>query len=153
VCMTPLLFIDTTCPKPYSLETLRTEALGGTEGTCVRIAEELDAFVEQHCRVASEGRYLVPGTIWDNNATHVVCLRNPHALTEARKRFPKAKLFLYLHDLVGPEMGRALPVIEAARVEAVICVSKFHRMQGCRGLEGVWVYGAIPYPVHLQSRG
>lgn len=146
--MAQVLFIDGVCNKPYSLDTLKSEALGGTEGTCVRIAEALRATVEQHNREQSDisARYFPLGAEL-GAPSHVVCLRDPNSLTEARRRFPRAKLYLWLHDLVGPEMGRALPVIEAAKVEAVICVSKFHRMQAVEVLKAFGYTGQFPIRV------
>ncbi len=48
--MANILFYDPACQQPYDTQTLRQQALGGTEASCVRIADALGAFVMQHNR-------------------------------------------------------------------------------------------------------
>ena len=45
-----VVIFDPITPKPYSLQTLKCEPMGGTEATVVRVAERLDAVVVQHNR-------------------------------------------------------------------------------------------------------
>ena len=68
--MSAVLFFDPTCDRPYDTETLRRQAMGGTEATVVRVADALEALVVQHNRTTASGRYLPPRR--DPAITHVV---------------------------------------------------------------------------------
>jgi glycosyltransferase involved in cell wall biosynthesis len=128
--MSPLLFVDWTCPSPYSARTVLEGPLGGTEATVTRIAEALVARVMQHNRKEADGRY-VPPTRGDD-VQHLVVLRDPRCFPEMRQRFPAAQLHLWMHDLVRPGSKRGRRVAAAARMMSelgvrVICVSNFQR--------------------------
>jgi glycosyltransferase involved in cell wall biosynthesis len=125
-----ILFVDPVTPKPYSEVTLRHEPLGGTEATVIRVAEYLGAFVIQHNRTSDEGRYLAPAT--DIDPTHVIILRDAATALKLRAKYPEAKLFLWLHDLAGPNSDRGKKLLShAAAIHSaaisLICVSDFHR--------------------------
>lgn len=127
-----LLIVNSRTPKPYSSKTLRREALGGTEATVVRLAEHLDAIVIQHNRTKNEGRYRAPSS--SENPTHLVVMRSPTQALTAIERYPKARKFLWMHDLVGPEraQGRELIALAPRLAKAgisIVCVSDFHEAQ------------------------
>jgi len=103
--MTPLLFFDPLCPRPYSEATLRAGGLAGTEASTVRIAEALDAWVAQHNRTTVEGRYRPPSQV--AHVRQVVVLRDPRALRDAARLFPGARLTLWVHDRIEPGSSRA----------------------------------------------
>jgi glycosyltransferase involved in cell wall biosynthesis len=128
--MSHVLFVDWTCPSPYSARTVREAALGGTEATATRIAEALDARVMQHNRTEADGRYVPP--FRDPEVQHVVVLRDPRCMREMHERFPGARLYLWMHDLVRPGSKRGRRIAAAARVLSeldvqVVCVSNFQR--------------------------
>ncbi|HUN27043.1 MAG TPA: glycosyltransferase [Steroidobacteraceae bacterium] len=130
--MSSLLFFDAVCQRPYSLRSLEESALGGTEASVVRIAEALDAEVMQHNRVAAEGRYRPPGD--SSGVEHLVVLRDPRVLRTAASRFPGARVYLWLHDLVRPgsKRGRRLAAAAATLAQldvTLVCVSDFQRRQ------------------------
>lgn len=132
--MSPLLFVDWTCPSPYSARAVLEGPLGGTEATATRIAEALTAQVMQHNRTEAEGRYIPPTR--GDDIQHVVVLRDPRCLPEMRERFPAARFYLWMHDLVRPGSKRGRRVAAAAGMMSklnvrVICVSNFQR----RGME------------------
>jgi glycosyltransferase involved in cell wall biosynthesis len=138
--MSSVLFFDPGCPAPYSRQTLEESALGGTEASVVRIAEAIDAQVMQHNRTAAEGRYLPDGAASradrriGADPERLVVLRDPRAVARLGERFPRARPYLWLHDLVRPgsKRGRRLEA-EAptlARLGAtIVCVSDFQRGQ------------------------
>src|SRR5690348_11332139 len=95
-----VVFYDPLCPLPYSLRTLQQHGLGGSEACVVRIAEELDACVMQHCRRVGDGRYQPLSPSLDTE--HVVVLRDARALLDVRPLFPNARFHLWLHDLAAP---------------------------------------------------
>ena len=131
-----VLFIDRVAPRPYTLETLRTEGLGGTEATVLRVIKGLGA----HMSVAHDHTDRVE---IDFKANHIVCLRDPQTLIEARMRFPNAKLWLWCHDLAGRELGLALPLLKELAA-GLICVSDYHRTQTSEVLRSFGYTGEFP---------
>jgi glycosyltransferase involved in cell wall biosynthesis len=147
-----ILIVDAVCPKPYDPQVFANEALGGTEGTVIRVAEGLAAQgievrVTQHNR-KEEGRYGAVYTQFgannDYRATHVIVLRAPLVLRTARKQYPNAKLFLWCHDLFSAdgwnEGFRA--VVETQTIPVV--VSDFHKTQMYDVLRAIKFEGQIP---------
>jgi len=131
-----VVFFDPACPRPYSVQTLSEEALGGTEATVVRVAEALGARVVQHNRVEAEGRYLPPGQM--NDVEHVVLVRDSRRLDKVHSLYPNARIYLWMHDLVRPgsKRGRRLEAAREVLAEfgvTIICVSEFQRA----GIEAV----------------
>jgi glycosyltransferase involved in cell wall biosynthesis len=128
--MIPLLFFDPLCPRPYDEATLRGAGLAGTEASTVRIAAALDAWVSQHNRTHSEGRFRAPGPLAD--VRQVVVLRDPRALGAVARLFPGARLHLWVHDRIEPGSSRARWFAAAAgelrRLQPdIICVSEYQR--------------------------
>ena len=128
--MVPLLFFDPLCPRPYSEASLREGGLAGTEASTVRIAEALDAWVVQHNRTRTEGRYRVPEEM--AQVREVVVLRDPRALETAARLFPGARLTLWVHDRIEPGSSRGRWFARAAealrRLEPrIVCVSDYQR--------------------------
>lgn len=114
------------CPVPYSKTSLDRGGIGGSEACVVRIAEVLGACVMQHCRERPDGRYRPPFAA--TNVEHVVVLRDARALRDARRRFPNARLHVWLHDLAAPGSTRARWLTTSAaelRGVTLICVSDF----------------------------
>jgi len=145
--MSPVLFFDPGCPAPYGRRTLEQAALGGTEATVVRIAEALDAQVMQHNRTESDGRYR-PGGLSTGETSlpagkdieHLIILRDPRAVPSLCARFPGARPYLWLHDLVRPGSKRGRRLEAAADTLArlgvtLVCVSDFQRAQAQAVLE------------------
>lgn len=132
--MAKILFFDPTCIEPYDTRTLRQQALGGTESTVVRVADALEALVVQHNRVEAHGRYRPPQR--DPSVTHVIVNRDSRALPAVRELYPKARVFLWLHDRLRPRSSRGRRLARTAQVlrelaVTVICVSDTQR----RGVE------------------
>jgi glycosyltransferase involved in cell wall biosynthesis len=130
-----VLFIDEVCNKPYDPHVLATQALGGTEATVVRVAEGLAATglfsvaVQQHCRVLyfDEGD-VVYRPIGDTMSPpdYVISLRSPETLRKAKERFPRARHYLWNHDLCSAETARDM--VKQSDF-TTIAVSNFHKTQ------------------------
>jgi glycosyltransferase involved in cell wall biosynthesis len=148
-----ILFVDPVCPKPYDPQVLATQPLGGTEATVVRVAEGLlakglEVRVAQHNRVdvyyAGSAVYQPFGSGEKFKPTHVVVLRAPMALKQARKQFPNAKLYFWAHDIFGgggwSEGFQAMVDTQAVP----IVVSEWHRGQMYDAMRQVCFQGAIP---------
>ena len=128
--MSAILFFDPACRRPYDTETLRREAMGGTEATVVRVADALGALVVQHNRTEASGRYLPPRS--DRAVAHVIVNRDSRALARVRELYPNARIHLWLHDRVRPRSKRARRIAADARLLRdlavnVICVSDTQR--------------------------
>jgi glycosyltransferase involved in cell wall biosynthesis len=128
--MSAVLFFDPVCGQPYDTETLRHQAMGGTEATVVRIADALGAWVVQHNRTSESGRYLPPRP--DPGIAHVIVNRDSRALPTVRELYPNARFYLWLHDRVRPRSKRARRLAADARLLCdlgvkVICVSDTQR--------------------------
>jgi glycosyltransferase involved in cell wall biosynthesis len=142
-----ILFIDPVCPKPYSPVDL--VGCGGTEATVCDVAlgleetGEFNVVVEQHNRTEDYAhgnvRFRVPGKTPD--ARWVVILRNPHSSSDARKRFPNAKIYVWSHDLANRDLGLAYSQQAFRDVQANICVSKWHRSQTIEVLKPFGYHG------------
>jgi len=128
--MSGVLFFDPVCNRPYDTDTLRREAMGGTEATVVRVADALGALVAQHNRTHASGRYLPPRR--DTAITRVIVNRDSRALATVRDLYPNARVHLWLHDRVRPRSKRARRLAADAAVlrelgAQVICVSDTQR--------------------------
>ena len=153
--MSPVLFFDPNCQKPYSRRALEHEALGGTEASVVRIAEALDARVMQHNRVEPDGRYLPPAPAAE--VRHLVILRDPRTVRRVCAAYPGARPYLWVHDLLRPgskrgrRLERAAPALAELGV-TLVCVSDFQRLQAeavlrrvpaARGVRAVTIYNPV----------
>lgn len=124
-----MVIVDPVTPHAYDASSLRNRPLGGTEATVIRIAEAMDAIVLQHNRVDNGGRYRSLASAVDPDC--LVVLREPIAALEMAERFPRARKWLWLHDLAGPGTDRGKKLLaHAARLAAqqvsLVCVSDFH---------------------------
>jgi hypothetical protein len=107
-----VLMLDGSCPKPYSTATLRTEGLGGSEASVIRLAEALGAFVCQHNRTASEGRYLRLADALPMSFDAVISVRLAASVAMAARSWPGARHVLWLHDLAPPKLLQRRQVLE-----------------------------------------
>jgi len=128
--MSAILFFDPACDRPYDSETLRCQAMGGTEATVVRIADALGALVAQHNRASASGRYVPPRR--DPAITRVIVNREARVLPMVRELYPNARIHLWLHDRVRPRSKRARRLAADANIlrelaVRVICVSDTQR--------------------------
>lgn len=127
-----ILFIDATCPKPYTKELIESgkSGCGGTEATLIRVSHGLMAsghtvLIEQAGRTEDDDIYRSHTT---GSPDVVVVLRRPEAVALARTRFPKAKLFFWMHDWCGDDLITCYPELVSARA-TIVCVSNMHKAQ------------------------
>jgi glycosyltransferase involved in cell wall biosynthesis len=145
--MSSVLFFDPVCDRPYDSETLRRQAMGGTEATVVRVADALEALVVQHNRTSASGRYLPPRR--DPSITHVIVNRDSRALPAVRELYPRARIHLWLHDRVRPRSKRARRLAADSNIMRelsvrVICVSETHRLAVEAALRWMGVGDRVP---------
>jgi glycosyltransferase involved in cell wall biosynthesis len=124
------LFVDPVCPKPYSLKSLESGGIGGTEATVVRVAEALGATVMQHNRNLGahiyRARYIAPDWSQVDRVTGIVVLRCPRTALAMRQMHKAVSIHLWCHDLADKTLGTLLPELKAKGIE-LIAVSNFHR--------------------------
>ena len=130
--MSATVFYDPLCLRPYDSDTLRNEAMGGTEATLVRIADTLGARVTQHNRTGASGRYQPPER--DPGVGAVIVNRDSRALPTVRRLYPNARVFLWLHDRMRPGSRRARWLASTAELlreldVRIICVSDTQRAE------------------------
>lgn len=130
-----ILFLDMVCNKPYDPNVLLTQPLGGTEATVTRIAEglaqTLDVTVAQHCRVAlsmhtHKAQYVPLEIALRGTYTHIIVLRQSSIVPFVANKWPKAKIYLWCHDLAAKGLVRDFPALENLGV-TTLAVSEFHK--------------------------
>lgn len=105
--MTHILFADTSHPKAYDFEDLAAQAMGGTESSLLRTAQILSnqghqiTVFQQH-RVESEQQNAIdfigpPQLNKLSNIDHIIILRKFPQVLVWQKRFPSARLHLWIH--------------------------------------------------------
>lgn len=135
-----VLLIDPVCPAPYQARTLYDRALGGTEASVIRVAEGL-AQAGHRVTVAQCGRQWPsrsPGGVayvpfdyygdWGHlpRAGAVVVVGQPKVLPQVRRRFPDARIALWLRRTPGSKR-RALAATLLASQAVAVCTSDAHR--------------------------
>lgn len=133
--MKRLVFLDCTTPKPYDLNTLKNEPLGGSEATAVRIAERLaddyEVIVAQHNRKETGQGKAAYVSFEALDQIHkdphaVICMRTPSLVTLARECWSDSKLFLHLQDFSQQQVVQQFRDIKDTGVK-IVCVSKMHQ--------------------------
>lgn len=127
-----VLFVDMVAAKPYTANTLRSYALGGTEATVIRVARGVAALpgyevsVFQGCDMARselviDGIHHV-GADANPRPDVVIHLRTALYVEAFREEYPKARHIVWLHDIVTePEPD--------LRQQEIVCVSEWHLNQ------------------------
>jgi glycosyltransferase involved in cell wall biosynthesis len=130
-----IVFLDNTYPKPYQVDSIGKQALGGTEASIIRTAIILSAvykvFVVQKFRDDTlkendDLSFLPKSKMNLLDPDFIVVLRKYPLLKILRSQFPKAKLLLWIHTYKNTEYvfkRRGL----AKTNTTVICNSDTHR--------------------------
>jgi glycosyltransferase involved in cell wall biosynthesis len=127
-----ILFVDSVAYKPYTLDTLKNEALGGTEATVLRIAEGLAKRghdVSLYQKQADDNEMAYVGAIRHVGLYSmfpipdvVVHLRTGSEVELWKTLYPKASHYVWLHDLAGEWCKE-----DDLRYKDIICVSNYHK--------------------------
>ncbi|MDZ7641593.1 MAG: glycosyltransferase [Desulfurivibrio sp.] len=111
-----ILFVDQKSSTPYDSAIMRREAVGGTEASLVTVAEGLAATHrvavvqlgrQQPVEFSPSLRYLPlhsPHPFGNQPADAVVILRRIRAIPAYRRRFPQARIHVWLHNWQRPEV-------------------------------------------------
>ncbi|MDP0490220.1 MAG: glycosyltransferase family 4 protein [Verrucomicrobiota bacterium JB023] len=130
-----ILFVDNDCPEALDDDALGRGPLGGTEASLFRIARSLahhrglEVAVAQHNRdkEAHESetgvRYLhyshEEGLSEQFTPDAIVVLRKYKILPRLRKRYPAAKLFLWMHCYPGKRWRNAVDILRRTQTRVV----------------------------------
>jgi glycosyltransferase involved in cell wall biosynthesis len=146
-----ILFIDPVCPKPYTVKSLETGRMGGTEATVIRVMKALSARYEVEAQQRGrENTAVYDGISYgpigaESDATHIVVLRDAKVYREARELHPTAKHYLWLHDVVAGEYAEHLLTALAGVKSNVICVSQWHQANVFKSLYPLVVQGLLKF--------
>lgn len=152
-----ILFIDSVCYKPYTCNTLRTEALGGTEATVLRVARGLAKvghtvglfeLIDPHREVEVIDGVAHINDEADQQPDVVVHLRTARLVAPFREAWPDARHIVWMHDLGVTSRLTAEPL----QGLEVVCVSDFHAKQWLKAEGGsVKSVTRIYNPVEVDS--
>lgn len=146
-----ILFYDGVCPKPYTLQTLKDEPMGGTEATVLRVAEGLaakgyDIIIEQRNREVhdSEGvLYYNPTGGKRLNPKVVITLRDAGHYVANKRRFPEAKHYIWLHDVMSGDYSTHLRMHLKGQEGTLLTVSDWHKTNVLNELHDHSLYGSL----------
>lgn len=125
-----ILFVDPVCPKPYTLTELNQVRMGGTEATCLRVFRELSKRFD--VTLTQRGGEAEPVQDYDI----VITLRDGKVFRVMQDKYPKARHYLWLHDVVNGEYTKHLmETLSGDKTHNLICVSNWHRMQVLTALQ------------------
>ena len=144
-----IVFLDAKCPSPYDSEALRTKALGGTEGSVIRVAQGLSRThtvrVLQHNRTEAleehPGLHFLPMSALHQavqDADHVIFIQKAQHIDVAAKT--RARLWLWLHNYLKDEVAFFWQDHLRYRL-GIVCVSRAHAdhtRRHLRSLPGYW---------------
>ncbi|MEX0928508.1 MAG: glycosyltransferase family 4 protein, partial [Balneolales bacterium] len=136
-----ILIIDPVAAKPYTVDTLRREPLGGTESTILRVGRALSA--RHHIMLAQSARnepsadgygiryrpyaFKSPRPVMDSQPPDtVIVVRAYKTLLRIRRQYPGARLFLWLHCFPGKH-GKRLNEVCLETDTTIITVSDTHK--------------------------
>jgi glycosyltransferase involved in cell wall biosynthesis len=148
-----VVILDLYCPQAYDAETLKEQALGGTEATVARVAEGLAAtgryevIVAQHNRKGAHCRGKATYCSVDDLATlpkdpdFLVCLRTPQGIPWLRSRWSDSRLFLWCHDENYAELVAHHDMLAQARA-SLLAVSRYHK----QGIQDAFLSQSSRFP-------
>lgn len=126
-----VLFVDMTCPRPYDFQSLKTEALGGTEATVIRVAQGLGDLgykigIIQHNLEQPTfygNTFYLPLHYIDKVDTSVFVMLRGVAFHD---RFPKSLKISWHHDLPNEKLLKMRDVFIKHDI-TVMAVSSWHK--------------------------
>lgn len=132
-----ILFHDGVSPHSYSPTSLHERPMGGTEATVIRVSEGL--------KTKGHEVILINDTISSNqiNPNIVITLRDAGHYVLNQRRWPNAKHFLWLHDLVSGDYQSHLQHHLGGRKGTIVTVSEFHKTNIISTLQEVLKEGNI----------
>ncbi len=141
-------FVDGFCPRPYEVNSLTTEPMGGTESAVTLLAEALSRYAEvevlQHCRKhprTSDRGVLYRGVKnWRAEASRqrqgvTIIINSPKLLELWRRGDKRSTLVLWRHNYLGNRHKRMLRLLSGLDA-CMVCVSRHHLSHSLAHLQG-----------------
>lgn len=162
--MTRILFVDPCGYKPYTANTLRTEALGGSEASMIRVARGLAAAGcdvslyqavddQRETEVVDGIRHVGLDSLFPKPQV-VVHFRTCREMVVWEGIYPKARHIMWTQDVLTPD------VAHECEGKEIVCLTDWHRQQFlgvCNGL-GVkpksvsFIYNMIEIDAERQEK-
>lgn len=150
-----ILLLDPDCPSEYNHRSLEQKPMGGTEATIIRVTGELAA--RGHRVVLAQGAreqaaaganrleykpFSLQGLRYLMKEPHAVILLNtPKLLKKARRAFPEARLYLWMHCFPGKRRRKMINKYAVAANAQIITVSGTLRQHVYNSLKRYPDYG------------
>jgi glycosyltransferase involved in cell wall biosynthesis len=137
--MKKILFFDAVAPYEYNFEILNSKGLGASESYLLSVANELKRYCDVDISTASVRYNYTQNDIvfkklsLDNlseNYDTIIIQRDPQNLKAIKRKYPDAKIIIWLHDFFESSIWASLPTHELQYIcdnAKLICVSKWHR--------------------------
>lgn len=161
--MSRLIIADGFCPRPYSDQSLQSEAMGGTESAVVLLAEALsndyEVTVFQHCRkadyVSSRGVTYKGTANWRTTASttlrsQVIVINSPKLLGIWARGQRHSGLYLWRHNFLGNRHRSISETLQHCDA-TMVCVSRYQRNHALR-LGSAGSYACSPEDTSLNQR-
>ena len=134
-----ILFFDAVAPYEYNFDILDKKGLGASESYLLAVANELKkTFDVDIAGTKVRYNYTQNDIVFkklsldslDDNYNTIIIQRNPNNLKALKKKYPKAKFLIWLHDFFESSIWASLPTHELQFIidnSTLICVSKWHK--------------------------
>ena len=162
--MKTIYFIDIKCKQPYTFSTMSERAIGGTESTLLRVANELSkehqVCVIQPCRQQDEYSDESLAYLGLESARqrarrappdHVIVIRKIKAMQDVARWFPTARLYLWIQDLPVPKYCRYRHQLIQHHV-TLICNTNWQCGEANRYLNPACWYQRIFHPLSRKKQ-
>ena len=161
-----ILFIDPVAPYEYNPYITNTKGIGASEQYLMFIAEELaknhDVYIAQkHILEVKEmlGVNYIPFSQVEEEKYFdtIIIQRHPFLMGELKRKFPKARIMIFMHDFFESSVWGSLSKKELSEIAnnvEFICVSKWAKRnlevnfleRGIKNAKIHWNYFFIPIP-------
>jgi len=137
--MKKILFFDAVAPYEYNFEILNTKGLGASESYLLSVANELKKNFDVDISTASvRYNYTQNDIVFkklsiDNLASNydtIIIQRDPQNLRAIKRKYPKAKIIIWLHDFFESSIWGSLPTHDLQYIcdnATLVCVSDWHK--------------------------
>ena len=137
--MKKILFFDAVAPYEYNFEILSTKGLGASESYLLSVANELKKNFDIDISTSNvRYNYTQNDIVFkklsiDNLASNydtIIIQRDPQNLRAIKRKYPNAKIIIWLHDFFESSIWGSLPTHDLQYIcdnSILVCVSDWHK--------------------------
>ena len=137
--MKKVLFFDAVAPYEYNFDILKKKGLGASESYLLSVANELKKNFDVDISTAKvKYNYTQNDIVFkqlslqnlDDNYNTIIIQRNPQNLKTLKKKYPKAKFIIWLHDFFESSIWGSLTTHDLQYIidnTTLLCVSDWHK--------------------------